>query len=163
MQKCLSSNIVQSVMSAQSLILLGLGIWLAALTIAFVLFANFFRHLTKDAKGEELKKVLDKILSREARNAEGMEELNKQISILKEEGFGHVQKVGLVRFNPFKEIGGDHSFSLVVLDGKDTGVVITGLHTRERTRIYAKAVKNGKSEIELSDEEKKALTKAQKG
>mgnify|MGYP001559621039 FL=1 len=150
-------------MSVQSLILLGLGIWLAALTLALFLFANFFRHLTKDAKGEELKKVLDKILSREARNAEGTEELNKQVAILKEEGFGHVQKVGLVRFNPFKEIGGDHSFSLVVLDGKDTGVVITGLHTRERTRIYAKAVKNGKSEIELSVEEKKALTKAQKG
>lgn len=150
-------------MSVQSLILLGLGIWLAALTLALFLFANFFRRLTKDAKGEELKKVLDKILSREARNAEGIEELNKQVAILKEEGFGHVQKVGLVRFNPFKEIGGDHSFSLVVLDGKDTGVVITGLHTRERTRIYAKAVKNGKSEMELSAEEKKALTKAQKG
>lgn len=156
-------NSVQSVMSIQSLILLGLGIWLAALSITFVLFANFFRHLTKDAKGEDLKKVLDKILSREARNAEGIEELNRQVAELKEEGFGHVQKVGLVRFNPFKEVGGGHSFSLALLDGRDTGVVITGLHTRERTRVYAKVVKNGKSEVELSDEEVKALAKAVKG
>ncbi|MBI4153496.1 DUF4446 family protein [Candidatus Woesebacteria bacterium] len=140
-----------------------MGIWLGALTIAFILFANFFRRLTKGAEGGELKKVLESILNRQAKNAEGVEELNRQVAILAEEGFGHVQKVGLIRFNPFKEVGGGHSFSLALLDGRDTGVVITGLHTRERTRIYAKVVKNGKSEFELSDEEVKALAKAVKG
>jgi len=57
---------------------------------------------------------------------------------------------------------GDHSFSLALLDGKDTGVVITGLHTRERTRVYMKAIKAGKGEHELSEDEKKALAKALK-
>jgi hypothetical protein len=46
------------------------------------------------------------------------------------------------------------------LDGRGTGVLVTGLHTRERTRLYMKAVKNGKCEFELSNEEKKALEKA---
>jgi hypothetical protein len=70
--------------------------------------------------------------------------------------------VGLIRFNPFNEIGGDHSFSLAILDGGDNGIIITGLHTRDRTRIYAKQVNKGKSDLELSTEEQKALLKAQR-
>jgi len=74
----------------------------------------------------------------------------------------HFQKLGLIRFNPFNETGGNNSFSLVLLDGKNNGWVMTGLHTRERTRLYVKPIKNLKSEYELSDEEKKALEKAVK-
>ncbi|KKU03907.1 MAG: hypothetical protein UX88_C0008G0005 [Candidatus Woesebacteria bacterium GW2011_GWC2_47_16] len=149
-------------MSIQSLLPWVFGIWLGALTIGFFLFANFFRRLVKGTEGGELKKVLEGILARQAKNAQGVEELNRQVAILTEEGFGHVQKVGLVRFNPFKEIGGDHSFSLALLDGRGMGIVITGLHTRERTRLYAKVIKSGRSEFQLSEEEVKALAKAQK-
>jgi hypothetical protein len=63
----------------------------------------------------------------------------------------------MIRFNPFSELGGDHSFCLALLDDRDTGVVLTGLHTRERTRFYMKDITNGKSSLELSNEEKKAL------
>ena len=59
-------------------------------------------------------------------------------------------------------MGGDHSFSVALLNGKGTGIIITGLHTRERTRVYVKDIKQGKSEVELSQEEKKALRLAQK-
>lgn len=149
-------------MSTQSILFLVLGIWLGILTIVFFLFALFFRRLTKGVAAGDLKKILEGILLKELKNAEGVEKLNRQVDVLTEEGFGHVQKVGMVRFNPFKEIGGDHSFSLAILDGRDTGIVITGLHTRERTRIYAKVIKEGKSEFELSDEEKKALASAHK-
>ena len=149
-------------MSIQSLLPWVFGIWLGALTIGFFLSANFFRRLVKGTEGGELKKVLEGILARQAKNAQGVEELNRQVAILTEEGFGHVQKVGLVRFNPFKEIGGDHSFSLALLDGRGMGIVITGLHTRERTRLYAKVIKSGRSEFQLSEEEVKALAKAQK-
>ncbi|MEK7112902.1 MAG: DUF4446 family protein [Patescibacteria group bacterium] len=149
-------------MSTQSILFLVLGIWLGILTIVFFLFALFFRRLTKGVAAGDLKKILEGILLKELKNAEGVEKLNRQVDALTQEGFGHVQKVGMVRFNPFKEIGGDHSFSLAILDGRDTGIVITGLHTRERTRIYAKVIKEGKSEFELSDEEKKALASAHK-
>lgn len=107
--------------------------------------------------------VLEKILEDEATNAKELSALKVELERQTDEGRQHIQKVGIVRFNPFKEIGGDHSFSLALLDGKDTGVVLTGIHTRERTRIYTKQVKNGKCEFELSAEEKRALIKAQKG
>jgi len=149
-------------MSLQNLVLVLLGVWLLGLTIAFFLFWRFFKRLVKGVKDFDLKKVLDKVLAQEQANKEGLELLVKEVRKLEEDGRLHVQKVGLVRFNPFKEIGGDHSFSLALLDGKDTGVVVTGLHTRERTRVYMKAIKAGKSEHELSEDERKALIKAQK-
>ncbi len=136
--------------------------WLLGLTIVFFLILKFFNRLVKKTNKGDLKKVLEKVLSVEVGNTKAIKMLGKEIDMLKEDGMFHVQKVGLIRFNPFQETGGDHSFSIALLDGKDTGVVLTGLHTRERTRVYAKSIKRGKSEHELSNEEKKAFTKAKK-
>ncbi|NTV41155.1 MAG: DUF4446 family protein, partial [Candidatus Moranbacteria bacterium] len=72
-----------------------------------------------------------------------------------------IHKVGIVRFNPFKDIGGDQSFALALLDGKDCGIVISSLHTREGTRIYSKPVIKGISEkYTLTEEEKNAIKEA---
>jgi len=65
----------------------------------------------------------------------------------------------LLRFNPFEEIGGDQSFVLTLLDNSHSGVIITSLHNRGSTRIYAKAIKNGNSSTTLSKEEKTAILK----
>ncbi len=144
------------------IILAVFGVWLLILSLALYLILFFFRRLTKGAKEGDLKKVLEKILNNQSLTEEELGQIQKKLTVLTDEGKFHIQKMGLVRFNPFREIGGDHSFSLAILDGEGTGVVITGLHTRERTRIYMKAIKNGKSEYELSDDEKKAVIKAQK-
>lgn len=149
-------------MNVPYIILSVLAVWLLALTVLFFLFQRFFSRLVKGARGEDLKKTLEKILALEDKSASDLIRIEREVKRLEDEGKFHIQKVGLVRFNPFKETGGDHSFSLVLLDAKDTGVVITGLHTRERTRIYMKSLKEGKSEFELSEEEKKALFRAQR-
>ena len=71
--------------------------------------------------------------------------------------------MGLVRYNPFAETGGDQSFCLSLLDGNNNGLVISSLHSRENTRIYAKPVKKGKAaNYDLSTEEKEAVKKAKK-
>lgn len=136
--------------------------WLLALTISLFLLLRFFKRLIRGTKEADLKKVLERVLNAHDKNLRAVRVLEKEIKRLEEEGYLHVQKVGLVRFNPFKEIGGDHSFSLSLLDGTNTGLVITVLHTRERTRIYAKMINKGKSELSLSKEEKMALEKVQK-
>ena len=138
------------------------GVWLAVLSAAFLWLFAFIKRLTKGSKETTLIKILEKILTIQDQNLREINLVRKEVEELEDEGKFHVQKVGVVRFNPFKEIGGDHSFSLALLNAKDTGVVITCLHTRERTRVYMKTVKNGKGEHELSDEEKKALKEAQK-
>jgi hypothetical protein len=72
-----------------------------------------------------------------------------------------VHKVGIVRFNPFKDIGGDQSFALALLDGKNSGIVISSLHTREGTRMYSKPVFKGEADkYALTDEEKQAIKSA---
>lgn len=70
------------------------------------------------------------------------------------------QKVGVIRYNPFKDVGGDQSFSIALLDAKNNGFVISGLYTREGNRIFAKPVENGQSKYLLSGEEKEAIKKA---
>lgn len=72
-----------------------------------------------------------------------------------------IHKVGVIRFNPFRDIGGDQSFALALLDGKNSGLVISSLHTREGTRMYSKPVTKGISEkYTLTDEEQQAIKEA---
>ncbi len=71
-----------------------------------------------------------------------------------------LQKTALVRFNPFKDTGGDQSFALCILDHTDTGVIITAIHGRDGTRVYTKDVANGTTKLSLSHEEKQSLAKA---
>ena len=69
-------------------------------------------------------------------------------------------KINLVRYNPFGDLGGDQSFILCLLDNNNSGAIITSLHNRENTRVYAKAIINGHSDNSaLSAEETKALIK----
>lgn len=69
-------------------------------------------------------------------------------------------KINLTRFNPFDDLGGDQSFILTLLNENNSGAVITSLHNRDLTRIYAKSVKNGEGENSvLSKEEKLAILK----
>lgn len=75
---------------------------------------------------------------------------------------GCFQRLGVVRYNPFKDIGGDQSFSLAFLDKKDNGIVLTSILSREGNRSYAKPIKNKKSEYHLSKEELQAINLAEK-
>lgn len=138
------------------------GIWLLGLSYFVYKTFALFSRLTKGVEVVDLKKVLEKVLDSEISNKKQVEEAFKRIGYLEEDGKLHIQRVGLVRFNPFKELGGDHSFSLAFLDAKDSGIIITSLHTRDRTRVYMKDVKKGKSSFELSADEKRALAIAEK-
>lgn len=71
-----------------------------------------------------------------------------------------VSKLSMVRFNPFGDTGGDQSFCLALLDHTNSGIVISAVHARSGTRIYAKDIIEGKSQHNLSKEESKALNQA---
>jgi hypothetical protein len=68
-----------------------------------------------------------------------------------------IQKIGVLRYNPFADDGGNLSFSIAIMDARDNGVVITSMHGREQNRVYAKPVKDGKSDFPLSNEEIQAI------
>ena len=71
-----------------------------------------------------------------------------------------LQRVGVVRYNPFQDSGGDQSFALALLDHAGTGIVISSLHGRAETRIFAKQIENGRSTHSLSEEEQQAIRAA---
>ena len=68
-----------------------------------------------------------------------------------------IQKVGIVRYNAFRDVGSDLSFAIALLDRENNGVVLNGLYGSESSNIYAKPIKKGLSKYQLSDEEKSAI------
>ena len=95
----------------------------------------------------------------EAARAE-VEKLRRDVRALDSSVARSVQHIGLVRYNPFEEAGGDQSFALALLDRLGNGVVISSLHGRTTTRFYVKAVKAGQPVLSLSEEEAMALKQA---
>lgn len=73
------------------------------------------------------------------------------------------QKIGIVKYDAFNEMGGKLSFSLCMLDERDNGYVINAMHSREGCYTYIKEIVAGRSYIELGDEERKALDRALAG
>src|SRR5258705_2770902 len=124
-------------------------IWLVILTFLFFRIIKQYKSLIKGVNEGYLKgnEIID---------------INKRIGILEKEGLTHIQRVSSLRFNPFNEAGGENSFIICLLNGKLDGVIMTGLNTREKTRMYAKKIENGKSKFELSKEEKQAINEATK-
>jgi len=133
---------------------------LVVLSVLFYLLFSHYNKLIGETKGADLKKVLDEILKVQEKNTKEIKLLDEEKKKIEAAAAFSIQKVGLVKYNPFNETGGDHSFSLALLDGQNSGILITGLHTREKTRIYVKSVKKGEAVKNLSNEEKKALVSA---
>lgn len=144
------------------LILFGISfVWLLFLTTVLWRMLVHYNKLSEGAGGKGLKVLLEDLLREAAVNKKDIENLRNYCDRIGKEGEFHIQKVGLLRFNPFKDTGGDQSFILSLLDNNETGVIISGLYSRSGLRWYAKKVLNGKGmEHELSDDEKKALREA---
>ncbi len=121
---------------------------------ARVIMFKFFKENQKEP--ENLKEVLEYLKKLEKEQ----EDISHSLEDLKKESRKNLRKVSVVRFNPFKEIGGDQSFSIALLDADNNGFVITSHYHREMNRIYAKPIENGTSKYQLSEEEKEAINKA---
>ncbi|MDP3888889.1 MAG: DUF4446 family protein [bacterium] len=136
-------------------------IWLIAVSVFFLRQNRRFRKLTEGSSKENLIGVLEKVQKRQSEIEKDIKDLGFEVKGMENQAKEHIQKVGLIRFNPFPETGGDQSFTLALLDGTKSGLVISSLHSRQSTRIYAKPVKVGKvEEYQSSKEEAQAIQKA---
>jgi hypothetical protein len=136
-------------------------------TLALLLSLAALRRPGRDAGGAA-RAMDDPSLERYiVAQAERLEALSTAMAGLREQagnaelGLRHaVQHVGLVRFNPFDDTGGNQSFALAMLDANADGVVLSSLHSRSATRVYVKAILGGRSDASLSEEEVAALRDA---
>jgi hypothetical protein len=117
-------------------------------------------HLTRGEDGRSLDAVLDAHLDKVYAVARELDELQARAAIQEAVGRRSIQRVGLVRFNPFEDTGGNQSFALALVDGAGAGFVVSSLHSRTGTRVYAKAIADGRSDGALSEEESEALRRA---
>jgi len=119
--------------------------------------------IRRGTKKESLIPILNELLNKEEKIEKGLISLDSKVVELEDQSQFFIQKIGMLRFNPFNDTGGDQSFILALLDASDTGIVISSLHTRTGTRWYAKKLIEGRGvDHQLSDEEKSAIAKAKK-
>jgi len=111
-------------------------------------------------KASDLEEVLFEEIKRLKKAEKNIKELSKLLKALEQMAGKSIQKVSLIRFNPFRETGGDQSFTVALLDSHDNGLVISSLYTRQGTRIYSKPIESGESKYPLSKEELEALKKS---
>lgn len=98
-------------------------------------------------------KLLDEVEAIAKENQKEVKELRKKMQ-------KNYQKVGIVRYDAFNEMGGNLSFVLTMLDDQNSGWLLNAMHSREGCYTYIKEIVNGKSYVELGEEEKESLERA---
>lgn len=116
-----------------------------------------YQLLTQGTSGGNLEAILREHVA-DVRVATSRTEAVDQLARrLERDGAYHLQRLAVVRFNPFHDTGGDQSFAIALTDGHGNGAVLSSLHARDVTRVYAKPVISWESTYSLTDEEKRAL------
>jgi hypothetical protein len=119
-----------------------------------------YQMLTAGVEGGNLEEVLHGHMA-ELRGAVAcVEETDALARRLERTSRSHIQRVGFLRFNPFRETGGDQSFALALADVEGNGVVLSSLHSRDVTRVYGKALIGWESAYPLTAEEQQVIDKA---
>lgn len=159
-------NIMEILKSEIFLVVL-LGVMIILL-IGFIVLLIKFSNLSKKyksfmeklGKGKNLEEDLETYMYRVEKVEKQNAEIFHQMQNIENTLIKSIQKVGIVRYNAFKDVGSDLSFTLALLDNKNNGVVLNGIYSREMSNIYAKPIENGKSSYVLSEEETQAIQKA---
>lgn len=139
---------------------LGLVVWLIILTKKYSAIMSKAEILFADQTPGNLLEVVKKYL----KNVKDVEDhcysLDKDLKKIAKIAEKGLFKTGFIRYNPFGDVGGNQSFSVSLLDNENSGYVISSIHSREGTRVYAKKIDKGDSDYNLSEEEKKAISLA---
>ncbi len=152
-----TDNVQISMVALIIILLIGFIILLVRFAKLNKRYNNFMKKL---GNGETLQEDLETYMYRVEKVEKQNAEITNNIKNIENDLTKCLQKIGMVRYNAFKDTGSDLSFALALLDENNNGVVLNGIYSREMSNIYAKPVENGKSSYTLSEEEQQALKKA---
>ncbi len=119
-----------------------------------------FEAITRGSGERSLEAILEAHLSRVHDVLREVEIIEVRTAVLERDLKRGFSRVGLVRYNPFEDTGGNQSFALALLDEHGDGFIVSSLHTRNQTRLYAKGVRGGRPDATASAEEEEALRAA---
>jgi hypothetical protein len=153
-----------------ALVLGVLGVIIIGLVVVAIVQSRRIRRASDsspmlDGKGDSasIKQLLDSHLGKVIEIGTEMEGLKNMYETLEVRSRSSLQHVGIVRFNPFEDTGSDQSFAIALLDDRRDGIVLSSLHGRGQTRVFAKPVEGGESTHQLSGEEAQAIRIAVEG
>jgi hypothetical protein len=116
-----------------------------------------YQHLMSGTSGGNLEQALNDHVTQVREMTERVEAVEHLTQRLEQDAHFDLQHMGVVRFNPFHDTGGDQSFAIALVDGHGNGVVLSSLHARDVTRVYAKPLRGWESTYSLTDEERQAI------
>ena len=119
-----------------------------------------YRRLTRGINNKNLEEIISSKLDEVDKAMAKSEEAINECKVIKKEIKGCVNKVAIMRYKAFPDVGSDLSFSIAILDSYNDGVLITGIYSRHDSTTYAKPVDKGISRYELSEEEVYVLNEA---
>lgn len=122
-----------------------------------------YDQLFKDFNETTLQEILEQVSKMEKENRRDLERLGERVAGIEKRLPGFIGRVAMLRYKGFSDVGGDLSFSIAFLSEKGDGVILTGLHGREESRVWAKPIKGFVSTYQLSPEEEEALRTARDG
>jgi len=132
-------------------------LWLFLLSYFFYRLKHHYNNLLKRTKKQHIDEILDAILQKEEKLEIEVKLLKKELVKAINQSNFYIQKVGMIRFNPF-ERGGEPSFALGLFDKENSGLILNFIYTKEGLRVYPKIVKKGKGETHpLTQEEEKLI------
>ncbi|MBI3671622.1 DUF4446 family protein [Candidatus Azambacteria bacterium] len=144
-------------LETQNILLIILSLLVFVLIIQNIFLRMKYKKIFRQNEGFSMEDVLSSHFSRTDSIEKEIKNIFDKILKIESHSKGLVQSAKIKRYNPFKDSGSDQSFTISLLDGKNNGLLLTGLHSREGIRIYAKPVENGVSQHKLSEEESEIL------
>lgn len=142
------------------LLIIGLFILYMNVSLKYSRLKNSYTTFMKGKDGKTLEESMmerfaevEAVLKITKQNRLDIREINKKME-------SNYQKVGIVKYDAFNEMGGKLSFAIAMLDGHNSGWILNAMHSREGCYTYVKEILKGESFVELAEEEAEALDKA---
>jgi hypothetical protein len=140
--------------------LLILLVWNLWLTLRWRMLQKRWQALMTGSEGNSLERLLYETLRRVSLMDETLKAHGNHLQQLQSQTDRCLQWVGIRRYDAFPDIGGQQSFAVALLNRHGDGVVLSGIHSRQEMRVYAKPIRGMRSTIGLSEEEQLALREA---
>ena len=126
-------------------------------------FESSYITLQTFMSGDQLEPLLEECIQKVAGQEQELKANIVRLNQIEQKIRAGVDRAELLRFRAFENVGSDLSFALALLNQEGSGVVLSAIHSREESRVYAKSVNKGKSSYLLSDEENEVIAKAMQG
>ncbi|HPI82486.1 MAG TPA: DUF4446 family protein [Candidatus Paceibacterota bacterium] len=132
-----------------------------AIILCWILIIEIrLKRIFSGFKAKNMENLIAELTKKTKELEEERKKTELQITSIDKKLAQSIRNIETVRFNPFPEVGGNQSFAMSLLNDEGNGVVVSSLYARDRTSLFAKPIKAGQSEFELTKEEKSVLKKS---